>query len=263
MTNPFALIRAQGEGITRGVTLALPTETVRNLLPAGLEPGPQHISPEGTHPVILFFHDFFRAGFSIPTLLPSQSYREFSLNVPFTYISRESITPGYPGPYHFLPRLFLDNLSATVTGLLGWGLAKEMAAFRLTTDRYSISELSGARITSLSWKAEAGGRHRPIADWPNFAPVRDMLRQPMILRYPLGLGPFFVAANFDRNWDTAVLQPIQTVLDVDYEYVPGYPAGRYPGSGWSPGIDESVLGSYELVAPWWLSMPYPPLFSFR
>jgi len=90
-----------------------------------------------------------------------------------------------------------------------------------------------------------------------------MLQQPLILRYPVGQGPFFIAANFDRNWDTAAIHPIQTVLQVDVEYVPGYPAGRYPASGWSPGIDESVLGSYELTAPWWLSLPYPPVFSFR
>jgi hypothetical protein len=90
-----------------------------------------------------------------------------------------------------------------------------------------------------------------------------MLSQPIISMVPASLGPFFILSDFDKNWDVAAVQPIQTGLEVDVEYVPGYGGGRYPVSGWSPGIDESVLGSYELRAPWRLSIPYPPVFSFR
>jgi hypothetical protein len=133
----------------------------------------------------------------------------------------------------------------------------------LTADRYSITDYSGQRVTSLSWKADANSPHLPISQFPNFAPVQGMLRQPLILHYPLGMGPFFIAANYDRDWDSARIRPIQTVMEVDVEYVPGYFAARYPADGYSPAIDESVLGSYELVAPWYLSMPYPPVFSFR
>ena len=91
--NPFAAINLHGDGTMRGVTLALPTDRVRDLLPAGMELGAQDVSPKGTHPVILFFHDMFRAQMSIPTLLPNMTYHEHSVGVPFTYISRGSITP--------------------------------------------------------------------------------------------------------------------------------------------------------------------------
>ena len=67
--NPFNAINLSGEGAMRGVTLALPVERVRNMLPAGLELGAQNVTPEGTHPVILFFHDFFRAQRSIPGMI--------------------------------------------------------------------------------------------------------------------------------------------------------------------------------------------------
>ena len=93
MTNPFPMLNLNGYGTQRGVTLALPTEKVLDLLPAGLELGPQTVSPKGTHPVILFFHDMFRAHMSFPSLLPNLTYREHSVGVPFSYIS-----PGTPGP---------------------------------------------------------------------------------------------------------------------------------------------------------------------
>lgn len=262
-TNPFSLINLNGNGTMRGVTLALPSDRVRDLLPAGLELGPQTVSPPGTHPVILFFHDMFRAQMSIPTLLPNMTYREHSIGVPFSYITPGGLTPGHPGPYYFMPRLYLDNFNATLGGLLFWGFPKVMGSFLVTADRYTITDLSGERLTSLAWYNDAAKGHKPIAAYPHFEPVRQMLSQPIISMMPASLGPFFILSDFDKKWDVATVRPLRTALEVDVEYVPGYAGGRYPAQGWSPGIDESVLGSYELRAPWRLSLPYPPLFNFR
>jgi hypothetical protein len=261
--NAFAAIHLHGEGTMRGVTLALPTDQVRNLLPAGMELGNQDVSPRGTHPVILFFHDMFRAQMSIPTLLPNMTYREHSVGVPFTYISCGSITPGVPGPYYFMPRLYLDNFWATLGGLCIWGFAKEMATVTVTGDSYTVNALGGQRVTSLQWKKSKNTEHKPIAEYANFEPVRQMLNQPILSMVPLARGPFFILSDFDKQWNVATVRPMETVLEVDVEYVPGYPAGRYPAAGWSAGIDRSVLGSYELLAPWRLSMPYPPLMALR
>jgi len=90
-----------------------------------------------------------------------------------------------------------------------------------------------------------------------------MLTQPIISMLPAAMGPFFILSDFDKDWQTATVRPLETILEVDVEYVPGYSGGRYPGTGYSKGIDESVLGSYELRAPWRLSLPYPPLFAAR
>jgi hypothetical protein len=260
--NPFAAINLNGMGTMRGVTLALPTATVRNFLPAGMELGQQTVSPPGTHPVILFFHDMFRAHMSIPTLLPNMTYREHSVGVPFSYISSGSITPGMPGPYYFMPKLYLDNVWATVGGIMFWGFAKEMASATVTAESYTVNTLAGQRVTSLAWK-KTDQECLPIAEYPNFEPVRQMLSQPIISMLPLAMGPFFILSDFDKAWNVATVRPLETTLEVDVEYVPGYPGGRYPVSGRSPGIDKSVLGSYELRAPWRLSLPYPPLFAFR
>lgn len=261
--NPFSLVNLNGDGTMRGVTLALPCQQVRSFLPAGMELGPQNVTEPGLHPVVLFFHDMFRAQMSIPTLLPNMTYREHSVGVPFTYLSRQSITPGHPGPYYFMPKLYLDNFNATIGGLLFWGFAKEMASFQLTAGRYSISSLSGQRVTSLAWRAEEGAIHKPVAEYPNFAPVQAMLTQPIISQVPAAMGPFFILSDFDKDWDRATVRPLRTVVEVDLEYVPGYSAGRYPAGDWAPGIDQSVIGSYELKAPWRLSLPYPPLFRFQ
>src|SRR5262249_11656390 len=123
--NPFAVVNLNGNSTVRGVTLALPTERVRNFLPAGLELGPQDVTPRGTHPVILLFQEMFRVQMSMPTVLPSLTYHEHIFSVPYCYLSSGSITPGYPGPYFFMPRLYLDSAEATAGGVLFWGFAKE------------------------------------------------------------------------------------------------------------------------------------------
>ncbi len=261
--NPFTAINVHGGGITRGVTLALTSDWARDLLPAGLELGKQDVTDDGYHPVILFFHDVFQAQTSIPSLVPGMNYHEHSIGIPFAYLSRNSITPGYPGPYHFMPKLYLDNPLAAAAGVLLWGFAKEMASILVTAERFTINGFDGRRLTALSWNTGGGGVHRPVGDWPYFKPVRRMLEQPLISMVPAAMGPFFIRSDFDRNWQVATVRPLQTALDVDVEYAPGYPGGRYPVSGWSPGIDSSVLGSYELRAPWRLSVPYHPLLSFR
>jgi hypothetical protein len=200
---------------------------------------------------------------SIPTLLPNMTYHEHSVGVPFAYISKGSITPGVPGPYYFMPKLYLDNLWATLGGLFFWGFAKEMASVSVTATSYTVSSMSGQRLTSLAWKNSKKPEFRPIAEVKNFEPVRQMLTQPIISMLPAAMGPFFILSDFDKDWRTATVRPIETTLEVDVEYVPGYAGGRYPGTGYSAGIDVSVLGSYELRAPWRLSLPYPPLLAAR
>jgi hypothetical protein len=260
--NPFAAINLNGNGTMRGVTLALPTDRVRDFLPAGMTLGDQQVTPSGTHPVILFFHDMFRAQMSMPTLLPNMTYHEHSVGVPFTYISSGSITPGNPGPYYFMPKLYLDNFWATIGGITFWGFPKEMASITVTAESYTVNSLAGQRITSLAWKKTKAG-YRPIREVANFEPVRQMLSQPIISMVPLAMGPFFILSDFDKIWETATVRPLETSLEVDIEYVPGYAGGRYPASGWSPGIHSSVIGSYELRALWRLSLPYPPLFAYK
>jgi len=260
-SNLFTSVNLNGEGIMRGVTLSLPANRVRNLLPASLELGKQTLTSPGTHPVVLFFHDLYRGNLAFPNLIPSLTYYEHSIGVPFTYISAPWLAPGSPGPYYYMPRLYLNSLSPMAGGRLWWGFAKDLGQIEVTSGRYTVSDLAGRRLTSLGWDTEQLGEVRPVTAYPNFEPVRQMLNQPLISLAPLGVGPFLMLSHFDKNWDVATLRPLRTSVEVDLAFLPGYECARYPASGWAPGIDEVVTGSYELRSPWRLSLPYPPMFA--
>jgi hypothetical protein len=255
--SPYDHVYLAGNGITRGVTLTLPTARVTGLLPYGLDLGEQDLTPPGTHPVVLFFHDMFRAHLTIPTLLPDLTYHEQTLGIPFSYVTRGLPRGGACGPFFFMARLFLDDVLATAGGILWWGFAKKRARVTVTGDRYTVSGLDGDPRISLHF--DPVGEYRPIADLPAFEPIRRVMCQPIVSRVPAAMGPWFVCSDFDRKWDEAGVRPLRTVVRVDRAYVPGLPCGRFPARGRAVGIDRSPLGSYELSARWRLSLPYPYL----
>ena len=268
---PFSLVNLHGEGCFRGLTLALPTAQVLRFLPAGLVLGPQDVTPPGTHPVILSFNALYRAEMSVPTLLPSLTYHEFTFGVPYSYLragrlgralgalaGRRDTTPH--GPYYYMPRLFLDSVLATLGGLLFWGYAKKLARFTVGADRFAIQGEDGAPQVSLAFSAQ--GEPQPVGHFPHFAAVQAMLDQPLVSQLPAALGPIFVVADFDKQWQQARLRPLATQVQVQDEFVPGFGPGNHPAGGASAGIDVAVLGSYELTAPWQLGMPHAPLLRF-
>jgi hypothetical protein len=243
-----------GDGLTRGVTLALPAPQVRNLLPPGLHLGEQHVTPPGTHPVIFQFHDYSRCRLSVPTLLPDMQYREQTLSIPFTHVAGAAGASG--GPFVWMPQLFLDHSFVTVAGFAFWGFGKTMAHIAITPDRYTVSSPSGAPLVSLTWNLPAHGPRTP-ADYPAFEPIRKMLSQPLITMLPAATGPFRALTDFHRNWAVASLRPLDTVLEIAAPCLPNLDAGRYP----SCGIDTSALGSFELRTAWFLSFPYSPVIA--
>lgn len=255
--DPFNLLHLSGMGTMRNLTLALPTETVRNLLPNGLALGPQEMTPPGTHPVIMGFHDMFRLKGSIPSLLPSMTYHEHSVGIPYCYVTQGEIAPHSPGPYFFMPILLLDNLWATLGGMLFWGYAKQLATISVDDGQFKVTRTGGESVLSIAF--EGVGDAKPIADYPHFELQRQAISQPLISMVPLSLGPFFVVAGFPKKWDVATVRPLKTVTDVFTDYVVGLSSGRYPATGRSKGIDVSVMGAYELCAPFQVGSPYPPM----
>ena len=266
--NPFNRVNLHGQGLFRSVTLALPLAQVRSLLPAGLLLGPQAVSPVGTHPVIVSFNALQRAEMSLPTLMPALTYHEFTLGVPYCLLPRGRLgraaaalsgraeTRPY-GPYYYMPRLYLDSVLATVGGLLDWGYAKRLARFTVSADCFAIRGEDGTPLIDLAF--EATGPAQPPADLPHFAAVRDMLDQPLVSQLPAALGPLFVVADFNKRWDQATLRPLRTQVRVSSSVVPGFGPALHPADGQAEGIDQSVLGSYALDAPWLLGMPHVPL----
>ena len=253
--DPFNMMHLSGMGTMRYVTLALPRDAVHNLLPNGLELGPQTMTPPGTHPVLMGFHEMFRLRTSLPSLLPSMTYHEHSVGIPYCYATSAGITTHTPGPYFFMPIVLLDHVLAVLGGILFWGYAKQLATISNANGRYSIARLDGEPVLSLSY--ESVGEAKPLADYPQFDLQRQALSQTVISMVPLGVGPFFVLAGFPKRWEVATLRPLRTVTEVFTDYVIGLSSGRYPATGRSKGIDASVIGAYELRAPWQLGTPYP------
>ncbi len=268
--NPFNLVNLYGTGTLRGVTVAMPAAQVLRLLPAGLELGPQSVTPPGTHPVILSFNSMFRAVMSVPTLLPTLTYQEFTVGVPFTMLRPGALGRAMgallgrsdsqaQGPYYYMPRLFLDSVLATLGGMMFWGYAKKLARFKLSEGRYAIDAENGAPQIALDWEAE--GEPQPLAAFPHFDPVREMLAQSVVSQMPAALGPIFVLSQFNKDWRQATLRPLRTSVRIEAEFLPGLGATTLPADGRAPGIADSVLGSYELNAPWILGMPHAPIFE--
>ena len=256
--DPFNLFHLSGIGTMRNVTLALPTETVRTFLPHGLELGPQEMTPSGTHPVIMGFHDMFRLHASVPSLLPSMTYHEHSVGIPYCYVTQGgAMTARTPGPYYFMPILLLDNVWAALGGILFWGYAKQLGTFSVDSGRFAVTQTGGDPVISVSF--EAADEAKPIAAYPYFELQRQAISQPLISMVPFGMGPFFVVAGFPKKWDVALVRPLKTVTEVFTDYVVGLPSGRYPSSGQANGIDASVMGAYELRAPFQVGSPYPPM----
>ena len=261
MTAPYP-VGFIGNGMTRVVTLALPSLKVRAFLPAGLELGPQEVTPPGTHPVIFLFHGFSECQWSFPTLLRSMKFHEQTVGVPFTHVMAGH-GPGREGPYYFMPKLYLDDLFVRMSGLMLWGFDKEMASINVTAERYTVTGLNGRRLASLAWSANGNDQLRAIAGYPAFEPVRHMLSQTLISAFPAAIGPLFALTDFDRRWNLARVRPLRTVLEVDSSYMPFFEGGRYPPLDGSENVDSFPLGSWELSGPWWLSFPYRPLLPLR
>jgi hypothetical protein len=255
--DPANVVNLSGTGTMRGVTLALPTRTVRDLVPNGLELGSQSITPPGTHPVMLGFHDIFRLHLSIPSLLPNMTYHEHSVGIPFCYTANSPLWGGSAGPYFYMPTLRLDNVLATMGGVFFWGLPKQLARIDASSGWYRVLGEDGRPLVTISWE-DTGDEFRPIDEFANFPPIQQALEQPLIGMAPCSIGPWFVVADFPKRWEITTIRPISTVTDVHSSYVVGFSSGRYPENGSSAGIDSSVLGSFEMRTEFLMSAPYPP-----
>ncbi len=251
--SPYNDVRLIGDGVIRGATLVLPTQTVQDLLPHGLVLGPQTLTPPGTHPVVLFFNDLFRAHMNIPTLLPNMTYHEQVVGVPFAYVTRSIAGPS--GPFFFMPQLWLDNVLATLGGLLFWGFAKRLARFTVTADRYAAVDESGRPLISLDF--EPVGEPAPLSQFPLFEPLRQLMDQPLVSQLPAAMGPLFACSDFAKNWHTARVRPLRSAVHIARAFVPGLPCGRFPETDLHPGIDESPFGAYEIHSQWSQGLIYP------
>ena len=263
------------------VTLVMPRDEVAWMLPDGLTLGPQDHTPPGTHPVLLSFNHRYSAHLSLPRLLlPGATYKEQVVGVPFVHSKRDLCGGRARGPFLFLPRLFASQLLPVIGGWLFWGFAKQRGSIRETTfdpetkangaggeEPRSETKPHGPRpqagtyrvftpgndgepIVSLSY--EATGDFQPMTRVPNHEVILDVMRQPLICCQPFSRGPLFSCADHVNDWERAQVRPLHTTMRIDDAFVPGLVVGTYR----SRGIDMSPLGSFQLRAPFTLTLPH-------
>lgn len=252
---PLGEVHLTGQALMRGVSIVLPTPNVLRILPHGMTLRPCPWTPRGTHPIILYFYNIFRAHMTIPTLLPNMTYFEQIVGVPFVELDGEfpNLVPG--GPFFFMPQLFLTNELAVIGGRMWWGLAKTLARVVTTPHSFEVYSLQGRPLVALEFEPVTD--YAPVSCYPHFETVRPTLDQSMVTQVPLGVGPYFAGSRFERDWSTARMRGISTISYIAEEFVMGLPPMKYPSEGRTPGIHESPLGSFEFVTNWSQSLIYP------
>jgi hypothetical protein len=252
-----------GNGMTRCVAVALPSRKVCALLPPGLELGDQELTPRGTHPIVFQFHRFSECQFSFPTFLRPMRFYEQTAGIPFTHVCGNAHSGG-SGPYYFMPRLYLDDSWVFLNGTYWWGFKKQLAPIDVSDGRYTVRHRTGEPLASLAWSTEKSGDPRTVAGCREFEPIREMLNQTLITLLPAAVGPLLALTDFDRRWNLTSVRPLHSVLEIAVSYMPGFEGGRF-----QDGQDacSSVIGSFELSGPWWLSLPYSasgqPWYTYR
>lgn len=244
-----------GNGITRCVALALPLRKVRALLPDGLELLEQNVTPPGTHPLVFLFHGFSECQFSFPTLFRSMNFHEQTAGIPFTRVRNSQGPYAGPGPYYFMPKLYLDDILVMLGGIYWWGFSKELASVHVSGNRYAVTSLTGHFLASLDWGLDNAAEFRAVTGYSDFEPMRAMMSQRLVSVYPPGVRPMYCLSDFDRRWHLARARPIDSVLEVAPDYMRGFDGGHFAMQD-RRGGEEVIVGSFELSAPWWLSPPY-------
>ena len=53
---------------------------------------------------------------SVPSLLPVLNYNEYTLGIPYSYVASGGLNRNSPGPYYYMPKLFLNSTLAVLDG---------------------------------------------------------------------------------------------------------------------------------------------------
>ncbi|WP_146158207.1 hypothetical protein [Enhygromyxa salina] len=237
----------------------MPTHVVEDLLPHGMVLGPQEFTPTGTHPITMWFYDMFQMHMNIPTPLPSMSYNEHVVGIPYVHTTRSLINPICSGPFFYMATLRLNSWLAIFGGRLFWGFEKNFGDITTSNGRFFVWDPSShAPMVSLIY--EPTGPYWPVDEFPKFRHMYALLQQPLISMLPGGLGPVFVASEFARRWQTATIQPLRASMKIYQSYVTGLPTGTFPPTGMTKSIEESAFGSFSLRMEYACGLIYPTWF---
>ncbi|RYH12245.1 NAD(P)-binding protein [Tropicimonas sp. IMCC6043] len=203
---PWSAAFGMAETTGPTVTLPFPRAAVAAMLPAGLEPAEQSLTPPGTHPVTLLFG---RQRNVRPNLMPfGMNYSEFICAVPWV---RHSDPELQDLPPLLTPtRLYLDASLPVLLGVYGYGFPKQKAAVDDVDGSYVVRDpVTDAEIISCSYRM--AGAEVPARELANFERVRPGFEMAMVTRNKLGQWQYSV---YDFSLGQARLQPLEMTIRI-------------------------------------------------
>jgi hypothetical protein len=232
---------------------AWPLDTVRGLLPAGLDLAPQSVTAPDLHPVLMGFGRQENVTMEHLGWLPifPMNYLEYFIGIPA--VQRRGCGP-YHEPYLYMARLYLNSFLPVLGGVLFWGFPKELAVIKQGPGHFQVSTLRGQQPL-ISLESTATGDFSAALAHQNFAFVGGLLGQRLVEKSLDAHGPLLSAT---MTWDLAQaeLRPLQATMEIASAFLPGLPTGRFESP--TPGIDQNPMGAFELRTTWRLSLPFRP-----
>ena len=225
--------------------LPFPREVVRRMLPRGLELDTQSLTAPGQHPVVMFFgwQDKVRPNFS-PF---GMSYLEFIISVPYVRHTDPALRARVPGPFIYMPQLYLNRASPVWLGVYAYGYKKALAQITADGNDYLVRQAkTGDPIVAGSFRK--AGMTGTAADFPQLRAVQQAYGQPLISRTLLGT---WLYSYFDFALGQALIQPIEMTIKIHNEQAAGLPPGVYR----VPSIRSSSLGGFFMSTAASISNP--------
>ena len=226
------------------LTFTLQLDAITAMLPPGLEPAQQTITPPGTHPVLLMMGRQQDVHAELGALRgPGVSYDELFFGVPF--VNRVTQAGKRLGPFMFGPVLYVDRLLPFIMGYF-WGFAKEDVTIVADGLNYEVRDSRGPILMA---EFAAQGSWGPPSSFPNFQVYPPMFQQSGIGRTLLG---FYLCFAFQHNSiEQAQIRSAGSTLEIFRPFVKGMDPGTYR----SPGIESLPFGAFQMTNSWTLQPP--------
>ncbi len=247
---PWSAMYGMAQTSGASALFALPTHIVQGMLEPGLTLAPQDLTPAGQHPVLLLF------GWQSdvrPNRMPfgGGRYMEFIVSVPFVKHAHPRLDKDCPGPFIYMPRLYLDQLFPTLLGIWGYGYNKKLATIQADQNDYTVYRRS-TQNALISASYQATGKTGSETDFPHFSLTRKPYALPLISRTRFGQWHY---SFYDFALGQALIQPIEMTIKVYSPEVGGLPPGTYT----VPSIQKQGLGAFFITTDATISNPLQSL----
>lgn len=243
---PWSAMYGMAQTSGASALFALPRDLVQSMLEPGLVLAAQDLTPPNEHPVLLLF------GWQSdvrPNRVPfgGGRYMEFIVSVPFVQHAHPRLHERCPGPFIYMPRLFLDQLFPTLLGIWGYGYNKSLATIQADQSDYTVYRRNTqTALISASYKAT--GPTGSETDFPHFTLTRRPYALPLVSRTRFGNWHY---SFYDFALGQALIQPIEMTIKVYSREVGGLPPGTYT----VPSIQKQGLGAFFITTDATISNP--------